>query len=250
MQDSLLTARELLPNFTEAEGEHPPVSLQLPPQGICCLLGRRAGIREAYLKMLSGLDLPAAGELELLGLSGEKRLAEGRHLLGRQLGYVARQAPLLSVLNGQENAIMPAVYHGAARHQALQDLQQLLVELGFSGDLQQLPAYMTPLEKMQLALARAALLQPQLLVLEDPWHSLERPDFALLENCLGQWGQRLSLLVATAHLGFVRQYAEQLVFIGETQSYSFTSWQALVTSGIAEIQDYLESYRSALDWKV
>ena len=246
----LLAAEELCPEVQAGEPGLPGLTLQVPARGIHCMVGGRAQGREAYLKTLAGIIPPAAGDLTLLGhpLVGLSETPGG--LLGKQLGYVARQAPLLSVLNGRENAVMPAIYHGAKRKEAEQALEPLLAEVNYRGNLLQLPAYMSALEKMQLALVRALLLQPRLLVLEDPWFSLELPDYALLDQGIRNWGQRMAVVVATDNLGFVRQNADQIVFVGSSQCLTFANWQALVTSGQPEVVDYLQHYRSAIDWKV
>ncbi len=250
MTSWLVEAQGLCPELEIEGGALPGLTLQIPSQGVHCLLGGRAETREAYLKALAGIAWPQAGDLTLFGYSLADLNTRHLDLLGRQLGYVARQAPLLSVLNGRENAVMPAVYHGVQRKQAEQALEQVLAELEFDGDLLQLPAFMTPLQRMQLALARALLLQPQLLVLEDPWFSLELPDYCILDQSIRNWGQRLAVLVATDHLGFVRSNADQIIFIGADECFAFTCWQDLVASNQPEILDYLQGYRSAIDWKV
>ena len=246
----VLEAKGLCPQVADQQQSLPALNLSLNAHQCCCLIGSRVEIREAYLRALAGLDMPAAGELVLLGRDQEALTEQGLDYLGRELGYVARQAPLLSVLNGQENAVMPAVYHGQKRAAALAELELLLQELNFTGDLKCLPALLPELEKMQLALARAALLAPQLLFLEDPWQALDLTESALLEQSLERWSQRMALVVATAHLGFVRQQADEIVFLGTEQCFNFSNWLDLVSSDQPEIQQYLDRYRAAIDWKV
>lgn len=244
----LIQADRIRPQTDVQERPLAPLSCQIAVTGITCLLGEQSDVMDRYLRALAGLLPLEAGELQLLGQPIGQISAPQWPGLRMRLGYMLRGMPLLSVLNGLENVILPALYHGIqTRQQATEQAKKLLQQLACDADLQQLPAYLSPLERCQLAIARTVILSPEVLLMDEPYHSLQRHEFTVIDHFLAHWGQQHALIVATENLHFVKLHANDILYIGAESILCFDSWQSLCQSEHREVQDYLQCYHQHFD---
>ena len=224
--------------------EQGPLNLRLGPRDTLCLIGPDSADLYHTQRVLAGVDAPDAGELLLFGrpLAGlDKRSWREQR---QHIGYVAQGAPLLSVLRGLDNVTLPALYHKRlSRQEAQAKALELLALLDCRGDIHQLPAYLSPLQRLQLAIARATILDPAVLFVEKPLHHLsveeQQPITRYIINSRTQRAQ----VIATDNLHLVKSSATQILFVGRQASHHFDSWQALLNSSIEEVAGYLTLYR-------
>lgn len=242
-EDDLIDAQALLPPH-QATTTLPPLSWRIQKKGIHCLVGPDSVLLNRYLRTLAAIDRPGAGSLTLAPELGLLR----PEALRMKLAYIPRNAPLLSVLNGLQNVTLPALYHQlCTREEAEAKAHQLLDALSFEGDLSRLPAYLPPLQRTQLAIARALILEPLAMLLDVPYHTLEPGQQERLSRFFLRWGGQHSLVMATHKLSFVRQHADSIHFCGENAGYHFASWEALCQSEDDEVQGYLRYYQNNLE---
>jgi phospholipid/cholesterol/gamma-HCH transport system ATP-binding protein len=155
----------------------------------------------ALLRAIVGLEAPASGEARLLGeavLSLPRARAEA--LLAR-VGYVPRHGALISNLPIRENLALPLRWH---RHltgeAALAGAARAAARFGLDG----LPALIPPLvsvaARRRAALARATVLDPEVLVLDDPTEDLDPATAAELAGRVAEAARELgAAVVATSH---------------------------------------------------
>lgn len=245
MRDTaLIEAVALEPWVSDGILALPKLNYRIVPQGTTCIIGNQSHVLRAYLRSLGGVDSPRSGELFLFGerLSAIKR-PQWRNLR-RQIGFVTRRAPLLSVLSGLENVLFPALYHKLySRTEAEQRARSLIAQLHCHADLALLPAFLTPLEKTQLAIARTAILEPAVMFLEEPFHELDIRDYEEINEFLRAWALHHALVISTRNLHFVRHHSDKIIFAGARGIHYFDSWQDLSESTADEVQSYLRYYR-------
>jgi polar amino acid transport system ATP-binding protein len=239
---------ELVPWKGDEDKPLPPLNTAIGTCGITCLVGDDSQALAAYLRALGGVDSPRSGELHLFDVPFVGCSQQHWQQLRLKLGFVTRTAPILSVLNGLENTVLPALYHKRmSRPEAESAARTLLQELRCEADLSLLPAYLTPLERTQLAIARAAILAPPVLLLEEPFHDLDIDEHDCINPYLGQWAKTHALVVSTRNLNFVKRYADRILFAGEDRILYFDAWQAFDDCPEGSVRDYLQHYRNSYD---
>lgn len=222
----------------------PPLDLELASTGITCLIGDDNQRLERYLRALGGVDDLSGGQLYLFDHPFRGMSLQQWRQLRLKLGFVTRTAPLLSVLNGLQNVILPVLYHKMmSRDEAQSVARRYLEMLRCDADLTLLPAYMSPLERTQLAIARAALLDPAVLLLEEPYHELEIDEHEQINAFLVEWAKAHALVISTQNLRFVKRHADRIVFAGEDKVLYFESWNSFMESTDKRVRSYLEHYR-------
>jgi heme ABC exporter ATP-binding subunit CcmA len=149
-----------------------PLDLELPAGRRLAVLGGNGAGKTTLLRMLATTTRPASGRLEVLGLDAVRQ----RDRLRARLGHLGHQVGLYPALTALENLEFFATLHGLGRAAAGEALA--LVRLA--------PLANTRAERLsrgqqqRLALARAVLHRPELLVLDEPDASLDAEGRELL----------------------------------------------------------------------
>ena len=122
--------------------------------------------------LLAGLDLPTRGEVILSGQSLGALDEDGRAALrAREIGFVFQNFQLLGHMTALENVMLPLELAGVpqARARAL----DMLERVGLGQRLRHYPKLLSGGEQQRVALARAFVVQPRLLLADEPTGSLD-----------------------------------------------------------------------------
>ena len=222
------------------EGESAPLDLEIGA-GLTVLLANDEERLVRYLQMVAGVIPAARGTVTLQGAAPEGTEYGGRELR-RRVGYVTPRAPLLSVLDGVRNVMLPALYHSlATEEQVMPKVQALLEQMGPGYDHHALPAFMPALQQRMLLLARALILEPQLLFIEQPLLGLDnRSRDRLRDYMVTAVAPRATALVVACNDPGLAREADQVVFIGAGQHWRFAGWRALLDCAEPEVQQFIE----------
>jgi putative ABC transport system ATP-binding protein len=148
------------------------IELQVMPGEAVAIVGASGSGKSTLLALLAGLDTPSAGTVELDGESlfalDEDARAE---LRGRAVGFVFQSFQLLPSLTALENVMLPLELAG--REDAERAAREILARVGLAERLQHYPKHLSGGEQQRVALARAFVVQPKLLLADEPTGSLD-----------------------------------------------------------------------------
>jgi len=138
------------------------------------VVGQSGAGKSTFLHCLGTLDLPTSGELFVDGsdvtkLSGA-RLADLRN---RSLGFVFQFHHLLPEFTAVENVFMPGLIQGKRRRELEARAHDLLKDVGLGHRLHHRPTELSGGEQQRVAVARALLLNPKLLLADEPTGNLD-----------------------------------------------------------------------------
>lgn len=178
--------------------------LALPAGGFHCLAGRSGSGKTSILRVAAGLAAPTGGAVrwagdDLAGL-GERALADRRNTF---LGYLDQGGELLPGLTAIENVLLPAVPTRAVRALAAR-AADLLAHVRVDHRMHHTPDRLSGGERQRVALARALLMQPSVVVADEPTASLDRESAdTVIELLAGLADGGVAVLVAAHDPGLI-----------------------------------------------
>jgi putative ABC transport system ATP-binding protein len=165
--------------------------------------------KSTLLHLLGGLERPDAGELHLAGARvdglSETQWARFRR---RNVGFVFQAFHLVDELTAVENVELPALLVGGSRRGARRRAMELLERLGVGDRGGQLPDHLSGGERQRVAVARALINEPMVVLADEPTGNLDSRATGDLLRLLGE--VRQALLIVT-HDARVASTADRLL---------------------------------------
>jgi predicted ABC-type transport system involved in lysophospholipase L1 biosynthesis ATPase subunit len=170
------------------------VDLRVAPGESVAIRGESGSGKSTLLHLLAGLDGPDAGTVEW---EGAPATAERR---ARYLGMVFQSFYLIPELDARENVLMAARLAGPAGAAERQRAADLLARVGLAERATHLPAQLSGGERQRVAVARALMNAPRLILADEPTGNLdERTGDAVIELLLGLCRETGTALVLVTH---------------------------------------------------
>jgi lipoprotein-releasing system ATP-binding protein len=151
------------------------IDMTLEAGEMVAVVGASGVGKSTFLQLLGTLDLPTSGSIrfngEELTTMSPSRLAEFRN---RRIGFVFQFHHLLPEFTALENVMMPALIQRIATDRARRMARDVLGRVGLSHRLTHRPGELSGGEQQRVALARAMVLEPSLLLADEPTGNLDR----------------------------------------------------------------------------
>ena len=156
------------------------IDFSLQPRETAAIVGASGSGKSTLLSIIAGLDVPSKGTVVLAGqdlfaIDEDARAA----LRARQVGFVFQSFQLMGNLTALENVMLPLEL--ADRRDARKAAREMLSRVGLSTRLGHYPKVLSGGEQQRVALARAFVVQPAVLLADEPTGSL---DFATGETIM------------------------------------------------------------------
>lgn len=195
MTDHLIEARSLVKTYTLGKKPTPVlrnVSATIPRGKISVIVGASGAGKSTLLHILGGLDRPDSGEALVEGESlfamSETALAKFRNT---RVGFVFQFHHLLPEFTALENAAIPAMIGGASSRKSFERSRKLLDEMGLSHRLDHKPAELSGGEQQRVAVARALVNDPPLILADEPTGNLDSQNSRALNDIFLDLNKRL-----------------------------------------------------------
>ena len=136
------------------------------------IIGPSGAGKSTLLGILAGLDVPSSGDIHIAGQSLFALDEDGRaQLRGRMLGFVFQSFQLLPSLTALENVMLPLEL--LQLDQPEQRALEVLDKVGLGGRSGHYPRQLSGGEQQRVAIARAFVVQPKLLLADEPTGNLD-----------------------------------------------------------------------------
>lgn len=151
------------------------ITMQVDAGEHISIVGRSGTGKSTLLNLIGLLDLPNSGSymldgVDILGLSEAKRAA----LRGEKFGFVFQQFNIFPNRTALENVEIPLLYTGDMRFFRRHELASAMLErVGLGDRLDSYPAQMSGGEQQRIAIARALVRSPQVILADEPTGALD-----------------------------------------------------------------------------
>jgi len=206
----LVEAKEVVRVYGEGGGERPvlrDVDLQIEEGECIALLGRSGSGKSTLLNLLAGIDTPDEGEILIRGQCINRLPERERTLFRRRhIGFVYQLFNLISTLTVEENIGLPLELNGVGETQISEMVARLLGEVGLADRSGAFPDRLSGGEQQRVAVARALIHEPALILADEPTGNLDAETGHLVLDLLTDLSRRYrrTLIIVTHSLAVAR----------------------------------------------
>ncbi len=175
------------------------LDLDIPRGEFVALMGPSGSGKTTLLNLLSGIDHPSAGTIEIDGVAVHAltrgQLAAWR---ARHVGYIFQLYHLVPTLTAFENVELPLLLQPLARRDRRERVEAALALVGLSDRMHHFPRELSGGQEQRVAIARAIVADPPLLVADEPTGDLDRESadavLNLLRRLSGELGKTIVMV--------------------------------------------------------
>jgi putative ABC transport system ATP-binding protein len=202
-QRTIIRLDKLSKSYTEGKNSKVVlnnISLEVSEGSIIALLGKSGSGKTTLLNLISGIDVPDSGEIVIYD-EDLSRLKEQQRTIFRRthIGFIFQFFNLLPTLTVKENLLLPLEL---AESDDVSRIPDLLEKIGLSDRLNSYPDILSGGEQQRIAIARALVHDPNILLADEPTGNLDfetgRQVIGLLEKLAKENGK--TLIMATHSL--------------------------------------------------
>ena len=177
------------------------ISVELSVGENVAILGPSGSGKSTLLHIIGTLDTPTSGVVTLRSQDpfqlSESQLA---HFRNENIGFIFQDHHLLPQLSVLENVLIPTIAAGGATAVALARAKDLIDRVGLSPRMDHRPAELSGGERQRVAVARALVQKPSLLLADEPTGSLDRTNAHVIGKLLlDLQKQEKTLLIVVTH---------------------------------------------------
>ncbi len=191
------------------------ITFQVMPGEFLGIMGSSGSGKSTLLNCIAMVIQPTGGSILMNGrpiqtLKGAA-LADYR---GKEIGYLFQNFELLDNLTGRENILLPLSLHKVAEKEGRKRLEQLTSYLEIQDVLQKFPAQMSGGQKQRVAAARALILNPGIVLADEPTGALDSKNAkALMEKLFGLNQNENATVLMVTHDSNAASYCRRILFI-------------------------------------
>lgn len=150
------------------------VNLNIQKGSIVAIVGPSGSGKSTLLNIIGGLDVSFGGEVIVDGVSlkslSDRELSRFRN---ERIGYIFQHFNLLDHLNCRENVVLPAFFSRSERRDLEARILYLFEKVELTHRINQYPPKLSGGEKQRVAIARALLMEPSVLLCDEPTGDLD-----------------------------------------------------------------------------
>lgn len=190
------------------------VSLNIPRGSILALTGPSGSGKSTLLHLMGTLDKPSGGKIVILGTDvstlNDQNVSAFRN---RTVGFVFQMNNLLPEFTALENVMMPGLIAQAHREKVRERAADLLNSVGLAKRLSHRPGELSGGEQQRVAIARALLMEPPILLADEPTGNLDRRSSESIQDLLMQLcdARGVTMIMVTHDMKLAAKLPQQVV---------------------------------------
>jgi putative ABC transport system ATP-binding protein/lipoprotein-releasing system ATP-binding protein len=191
------------------------ISFEIEDGEFVALTGRSGSGKSTVLYLLSTLDNPTEGRIEISGVDVSAMDPEALHVFrNQQVGFVFQFHYLIAELNTLENVLVPAFKFDEALKRK-KYAEYLLEQFGLSDKSHRLPRQLSGGEQQRVAIARALVMEPKYLFADEPTGSLDTINGDIVMKIIADVNrdQKTTVVMVTHDPDFAKQARRQIMLV-------------------------------------
>lgn len=192
------------------------INLSVAPGEAICIVGRSGTGKSVTLKLIIALIKPDAGHI---WIDGEDITPLEDHELSRvrrKMGFLFQNAALFDFLTLYDNLALPLRRLTRKSGQEIDEIiDRVLHQVGLGGDLEKMPLELSGGMKKRAGLARALVLEPKILMVDEPSSGLDRITASEIDDLLIEQKRRTTMIIVTHDVHGARRIGDRFAVLDQ-----------------------------------
>jgi len=244
--EHIISCSQLIPEGLPFEYAGDALNLHIDRGEVISIIGPDYSAKGNWLRTICGLEEQHCGEIYINGLNTLKLSPSEWSMTRKKVAYLHEDTALLSAASGLMNVMLPAIYHQMDKNNNKQLLkeraQELLEAIDPDIELDILPAYLSKDHQYKIAIARALLLEPDVLALNNPFAHFNPESKQRFQHFLDdQVKHGLSLLLVTHDIPYALSNSDKIIFASRENLVIFDSPQAISDCDLPVVRQFIDA---------
>ena len=188
------------------------VDIEVEKGEFVAIMGPSCCGKTTLLNILGLLDSPTEGKYLLCGQDVSELDEDARTVLRKGLiGFVFQSFNLIEDLNVEDNIMMPLFYMGVPKDERRKRAEEVMRRMDIQHRAKHFPRQLSGGQQQRVAIARAVVMQPQIILADEPTGNLDSHNGHEVMELLSQLHEEGTTIVMVTHSQHDASYAERIV---------------------------------------
>jgi phospholipid/cholesterol/gamma-HCH transport system ATP-binding protein len=206
-----------LDHVSKSFGDRPvlqDVNLSVAPGETICIVGRSGTGKSVTLKLIIALIKPDAGHIWIDGEDITRLEGSELSRVRRKMGFLFQNAALFDFLTLYDNLALPLRRLTRKSEQEIDEIiGRVLHQVGLGGDREKMPLELSGGMKKRAGLARALVLEPEILMVDEPSSGLDRITASEIDDLLIEQKRRTTMIIVTHDVHGARRIGDRFAVL-------------------------------------
>ena len=190
------------------------VSLSVSRGETICIVGRSGTGKSVTLKLIIALLKPENGHIWIDGEDITRLEGQKLSRVRRKMGFLFQNAALFDFLTLYDNLALPLRRLTRKSDQEIDEIiDRVLRQVGLSGDRRKMPQELSGGMRKRAGLARALVLEPEILLVDEPSSGLDRITASEIDDLLLEQKRRTTMIIVTHDVHGARRIADRFAVL-------------------------------------
>jgi phospholipid/cholesterol/gamma-HCH transport system ATP-binding protein len=192
------------------------INLSVAPGEAICIVGRSGTGKSVTLKLIIALIKPDAGHIWIDGEDITRLEDNELSRVRRKMGFLFQNAALFDFLTLYDNLALPLRRLTRKSDQEIDEIiDRVLHQVGLGGDLEKMPLELSGGMKKRAGLARALVLEPEILMVDEPSSGLDRITASEIDDLLIEQKRRTTMIIVTHDVHGARRIGDRFAVLDQ-----------------------------------
>ena len=192
------------------------INLSVAPGEAICIVGRSGTGKSVTLKLIIALIKPDAGHIWIDGEDITRLEDHELSRVRRKMGFLFQNAALFDFLTLYDNLALPLRRLTRKSDQEIDEIiDRVLHQVGLGGDREKMPLELSGGMKKRAGLARALVLEPEILMVDEPSSGLDRITASEIDDLLIEQKRRTTMIIVTHDVHGARRIGDRFAVLDQ-----------------------------------